>query len=195
MRACDNPFAMSRIERVPYLMPDCDWEGIEKRLAKNRGRGALIGPHGHGKTTLLEAIAGQLTDRGYDVSFLRFNDVDRIISPERASLIASANHPRSAVMIDGAEVLPLHRWYRIRFALRHAGFVIITAHTPGYLPALYECRTTPDTLHRVIQHVAPREAARIRNECGALHDRFNGNVREVLRHLYDRYADRVAASY
>src|SRR5688500_1096998 len=51
-----NPFRAQRIDALSYRLQDMTWEELLVRLARLKFRGAITGPHGHGKSTLLDAL-------------------------------------------------------------------------------------------------------------------------------------------
>src|SRR6185436_15582003 len=65
MRAADNPFAVRRVLAIRYRLSGETWEGLLERLAALRYRAAIVGPHGRGKTTLLEDLAPRLEALGF----------------------------------------------------------------------------------------------------------------------------------
>ncbi len=67
MLARDNPFAVQRVLTIRYRFLDGSWGDLLERLAALGFRAALVGPHGHGKTTLLEDLGARLDGRGFRV--------------------------------------------------------------------------------------------------------------------------------
>ena len=67
LRARDNPFAVQRVHAIRYRLAGITWEELLERLAALGFRAALVGPHGHGKTTLLEDLGARLAEEGFRV--------------------------------------------------------------------------------------------------------------------------------
>ena len=75
------------------------------------------------------------------------------------------------------------RWWQFKRMSRRAAGVIVTAHRMGLLPTLIECRTPDDTVRAIVTELMGCEAAADR--VVPLMRRHDGNVREVLRALYE----------
>jgi hypothetical protein len=192
MKARDNPFGASRVlSAIRFVRPD-DGTGdgaaasLLPRLAALGYRAAIVGPHGSGKTTLLEDLGALLVARGFRVSHLRLDTLDRRLPQEwrgRARGLDSLD----VVCLDGAEQLGRAGWLRFRWSVRHAGGVLITSHRRGRLPTLIACTTSVDLLAGIIDRLAPPPVAGAPS-AAELYVRHRGNVRDALRDLYDVYA-------
>lgn len=178
MRARDNPFASDRVERLRYRLPEgLTWEGLLERLASLRYRAALVGPHGRGKTTLLEELARRLSARGYGVRTVTLRHDERRMDWSRLRGLGAED----ILLLDGAELLGRIAWLRVRFRCRRAGGLIVTSHRPGLLPTLLECETTPELLAGLARELTGEEL-----EVGELFARHGGNVRMAFWEMYDR---------
>src|SRR5215210_193427 len=143
VRARDNPFASDRVERLRYRLPEgLSWDQLLERLAALRWRAALVGPHGRGKTTLLEELAPRLTARGFRVRTVTLRQEERGVDWKRLRDLGADD----ILFLDGAELLGRFAWLRVRFFCRRAAGLIVTSHRPGLLPTLLECSTTPELL-------------------------------------------------
>lgn len=191
LSARDNPFSTDRVLRQRYRLTEAAWKRLLEKLSFHCGRGALVGPKGSGKTTLLEDLARRLAHPGHRVTLVR-------LSAEAPRLPANFNHgffqslgPADAVLLDGAEQLSLPAWLHFRWQTRRAGIVVVTTHRAGRLPLLHRCTTTPALLYEIVSSLGvdldPDEAAR-------LHARHRGNLREALRELYDRCAEKETSA-
>ena len=178
MRARDNPFASDRVESLRYRLPEgLTWDELLQRLATLRHRAALVGPHGHGKTTLLEDLAPRLTVRGFRVRTVTLRQDERRVDWQRFRGLS----PDDILFLDGAELLGRLAWLRVRFHCRRAGGVIVTSHRHGLLPTLLECKTTPELLSDLVRELTCEEL-----ETGELFARHGGNLRLVFWEMYDR---------
>lgn len=181
MRARDNPFASDRVLKVRYRLPEgWTWESLLDRLAALGWRAAIVGPHGRGKTTLLEDLAPRLEARGFRTRMLTlWDDHPRLSSEDQARLRDLG--PRDFVLLDGAEQLGRLSWHFLKRRCRRAGGLLITSHRPGLLPTLLECDTSPELLAGIVRELGVEVS-----DAETLFARHGGNLRNALRELYDR---------
>ncbi len=183
----DNPFAVQRVLKVRFRLPETlSWEDLLDRFATLRRRGAIVGPHGHGKTTLLEDLAPRLEAHGFQVRTISLREAHPRLDQEDRTVVRSLG-PRDVLFLDGAEQLGWLSWMEVRLRTRQAGGLVITSHRPGLLPTLFECETTPELLAGIVSELLDGGEE---PEVEELHARHRGNVRDALRELYDRWAGR-----
>ena len=175
MRARDNPFASHRVEKLRYRLPEgLTWDALLGRLSSLRYRAAIVGPHGRGKTTLLEELAVRLKTQGFRVRTVTLRQEERRVG-RRRGLGAD-----EILLLDGAELLGRLAWLRVRFACRHAGGLIVTSHRPGLLPTLLECETTPELLADLVKELTGKDL-----ETSEIFARHGGNLRQAFWEMYD----------
>ena len=184
MRAADNPFTVQKVRRIRYRLSGVTWEGLLDRLAVLRYRAALIGPHGHGKTTLLEDLAPHLEALGFRIRSVMLHTGDRRLTREQRQALFQNPDPRDFLFVDGAEQLCRWAWLDLRWRSRSAGGLLITSHRAGLLPTLLDCETSPDLLAGIVQDLLGRKVEAPEE----LFERHRGNVREALRDLYSVFA-------
>ena len=185
LRPADSPFASSRIDALEYRFRRGTLDELVARIQRHGGRGAIVGVHGSGKTTLIEEIAHELDGR---ILWVRLTaETSRPLDHARAALPISIDRHHT-VLFDGAEQLGRLDWLRFRRTVRNAGTVVITCHTPGRLPTIHECRTDPELLRDLVTELAPDAVDAVDLE--ALFHRHAGNIRLCFRELYDLYAGR-----
>lgn len=184
-RPADNPFASRRIDRLEFRFHGDDVQSIAERLRLTGGRGSVIGPHGSGKTTLLEHLAGRLDGRPV---WVRLNAQTTRPVESAVSRLPRPITKEHAVLIDGAEQLGPWSWWRLRRRIRNARTIIITSHSPGRLPTLHECTTSPQLLTELVGELAPEMTGP--TDLDELFRRHNGNIRLCFRELYDVWARR-----
>jgi hypothetical protein len=185
LRARDNPFAVQRVHAIRYRLSGVTWEGLLARLAALGHRAALVGPHGHGKTTLLEDLGERLAGRGLRVRTATLRLGERRLGPARSAALFRDPDPGDLLLVDGAEQLDPLSWWTLRLRSRAAAGLIVTSHRPGLLPTLYECRTTPELLAGIVADLEGRAGE---EEAAELFARHGGDLRLALRELYDRRA-------
>jgi len=184
LRARDNPFAVQRVLAIRYRLAGVTWEEMLERLAALRFRAAIVGPHGHGKTTLLEDLGERLGVRGFRVRTATLRRGERRLGAVREAALFRDPDPADLLLVDGAEQLDRMAWWRLRRRSRAAAGLIVTAHRPGLLPTLYECATTPELLAGIVADLGDV----VEEGSEELFARHGGDLRQALRELYDRRA-------
>lgn len=134
--------------RVPGVAAELLMPMLLERYARLGYRGALVGPKGHGKTTLLEAFAGYLRGEGYPVRVVWARVGDRLAP-------LGAVSAREVVCLNGAEALGWFRWWRFRWEARGAAGILVTANREGMLPTLWRCETTAALFEELVGELAP----------------------------------------
>lgn len=188
MKARDNPFSTARVLALRYLLQPADWDELLKRLADLRFRAALVGHCGSGKTTLLENLEVRLAAKGFRVHWLRLNQHNRSLPAEFTNEVLPNLKSHDMVLLDGAEQLSWWKWMRFKRQTRRAGGLIITTHRPGRLPTLRTCATDLNLLSWILQTLIGPDADKWEREATRLFHHHRGNIRSVLRALYDRWA-------
>lgn len=134
MNARQNPFVSSRVETIPFVFPaDDDWEMLLARLCALGWRASIIGPHGTGKTTLLEQLAPRVSVLGFSPRLFTLRSAS--LGHEKQDLVKAVRllGARDFVLLDGAEQLLLHQWITLKMATRKCGGFVITQHRTGRL--------------------------------------------------------------
>jgi hypothetical protein len=186
MRALDNPFRSDRQLGLRYRLTEAEWSALLDRLSALGRRAALVGPQGSGKTTLLRDLGARLEVSGFAVTRIQLNEANPGI-PRRVWL-ELAWGPRAFVLLDGAERLGRLGWLAFSSATRHADGVVITTHEPGRLPTLAECSTSPEMLADLVEELLCSRPEWLDATCRDLFAKHDGNLRDALRELYDRFA-------
>lgn len=185
--ARDNPFSTDRVLRERYRLSESEWSRLQEKLSYHCGRGALVGPKGSGKTTLLEDFKVRLSHPGRRITLIRLSAESPSLPPAfDKTFFAKLDH-NDALLLDGAEQLSWSKWFWFRWHTRHAGLVIVTTHRAGRLPMLHRCSTTPMLLRALVRSLGEDLP---HAEAATLHRRHRGNIREALRELYDRHAEK-----
>jgi hypothetical protein len=186
-----NPFRVERLHSLRYRSPLTDWPTIMRQLEAQRYVGAVVGPHGTGKTTLFLELRDRLTADGWRVAHLRLN-VDAMRGALHGALAQMhAADSRTIVMLDGADLLGTLGWWRVKHRWRRsgAGGLLITSHRTGLLPTLVRTAPTLPLMHELVDElVGPAAGESLRPRVATLYEQHQGNMRDVLRSLYDGVA-------
>ncbi|MEM8737839.1 MAG: hypothetical protein AAGG38_05085 [Planctomycetota bacterium] len=198
--AGNNPFRSAAVDGLDYLpLEPGGWEAIRTRLATTGYRGAIVGPRGHGKSTLLRCLPEHIElpvitrKRGASAGVgSPGSEWSRVVwvtarpghRPTPSGWqVAFADRTRP-LLVDGYDWLD--PWARWRVA-RRDGVTLVTSHRRTALPTVLRCETTP----RLLIALAHRLSPGLRRDEGwwdTLHRRHAGNVRNALRELYDHAA-------
>jgi len=190
MRARDNPFRTERIQEWRYrFSAGKSWQTLCDRLRTMRFRGAIVGPHGCGKTTLIEDLCGQLAAAGHKVDGLRINSESSRHWRRPLTRLERYGLAETIVVIDGAEQIGWWQWRGVLTRSQAWRGLIITTHRPGRLPVLYECQPEFAVLRDMVGHLAPELFESLSDRLPALFQDHQGNLRLCLRSLYDWVAE------
>ncbi|HEY5753647.1 MAG TPA: hypothetical protein VIT21_10895, partial [Chthoniobacterales bacterium] len=185
MNARENPFASSRIEAIPFVFPDGDdWNALIARLSHHGWRASIIGPHGTGKTTLLEQLAPRLATLGFKPHLVTLNTTSSL--GDKRDLIQAVRGFRSHdfLLLDGEEQLLLAQFFALKNAAKKCGGMITTRHRRGSLPAIFETQPTAALLRGLVVRLTG--ATLDEKESVALLSRQRFSIRDCFRELYDR---------
>jgi len=179
-RAAENPFRVERLHAVVYWDPSLDWETLCAAAERPGVRGALVGPHGNGKTTLLLELGQRLAARGIATRYVRVGAHDHAERRLRAD-------PNVVFLVDGTEALSVWARWKLRAQLRRARGLVLTLHRPGRIPTLHRCASSTSTLEHLLQQLVPEDLEALRPRISAIYSRHHGDVRAMLFALYDEY--------
>ena len=181
MLARENPFRSDLIESLRYEMSAPEWDDLFARFHAYGRRGALVGPEGVGKTTLLEDLAPHLRQMGLRPRFIGLNRHQA----DWKTLLDGLNGGAAeidAILLDGAEQLSRLQWLYFRWRTRRAGAVVITSHVTGLLPTLRACPACETLFGDFVAHLSGNACAGI--DLGQVFRAHRGNMREAFRTLY-----------
>ncbi len=179
--AHENPFRTSRLLALPVHWgaetPDAL---LDRWRAAGRG-GALVGPHGTGKTTRMRALAARLEGtEGWRIAWVQWHD-DGTTTPADWRSALRETDARTVVCLDGSENLGPLSAYRLRRYTLHAGGLLATRHRASlWLPTLARHEPSPAVFAAHAELLSPgvKESAR------AAFAAARGNAHEAFRRLY-----------
>ena len=157
----------------------CEWLVAE---FERHGGGQIVGPHGSGKSTLIESLKKVFQQDGYDVRHVMLNDRNRRL-PNGFSTDLPQN--TSVRIIDGFEQLPL--WRRWQLHWQFPGRFLIVTHRPmARLPILYQTVPRFEVFVELVRQLA-EENIDNDEELHRLFKSTHGNFRDALMTLYETF--------
>ena len=189
MRPQDNPFAMVRLEQALAFRPEWlgqSWDSLLAQAKATRGKQAVVGRHGAGKTTFLDGLATRLSACGHTVIRMFFNDTARRLKPVTASLANDLGD--TIVLLDGDKHLSLIDRVRLTRCLAGARLVLCTRHRRSLLPVFLHLDPDTTLLHRCVREADGPNYPRLAPQLDAWFRSERGNIRHVLRRCYDAMA-------
>lgn len=184
----ENPFCADAVESLAFRLPGgLTWDALIAKLEGSKWIGSIVGPHGSGKTTMLEQLAPRLEKRGLRPHFCRLTTEST--QADKDALLAGVRELRAPdiLLLDGAEQLSTRQWLPLRVAVDSLAGCVVTLHRTGRLPILVQTETTPALLAELISELTGGSSLPP-GETANLLMRHRGNVRECFRELYDRCA-------
>ena len=187
-----NPFAMERVTRIPYRFEQGNWVSQMGHLRDLGYRAAIVGPQGSGKTTLLSELEHRLEGEGERETVYLFLPHEKAEQKEMLDEVLSENLAGKILLIDGLERLPVFQRLRLFRASHGASGLIVTSHhplrlPPFRLPTWIRTKTSELVLDYVLSELS-MDAPEVRAAGKTSYRKRKGNLRDVLRDLYDRHA-------
>jgi hypothetical protein len=190
-----NPFATRYVRpgAVRYLFPpDCNAERLLERLRVNGWWGQIVGAHGSGKSSLLEALSPALASER-SVILLALHDGQRRLGSGWRELKALG--ASSLVVVDGYEQLSGWSKFRLKWLCRRrSAGLLVTAHTDVGLPTLFNTATDLPTAQRLVAGLlTPGDQTIGVDDVARAWRTRAGDLREALFDLYNLYEQRHRA--
>ncbi len=193
-RKVENPFSARFVRpgAIPYIFPE--GHSPESVFALFRGhhrRGAVVGPHGVGKSALLTALGKYLADRKEPCLHMELDNGQRSLTAENRSRMESLWE--GTVLMDGYEQLNSWSRYQVRrLCKRRQVGLLVTAHSAVELPAIFKPEPSCDLAWKIVEYLLQQgEPLITREDVDACFLRHQGNLREMLFELYDLYEIRL----
>ena len=187
-----NPFSSCSVTSVPYFFPQDSQENeldLTERLEQCGGIAQIVGPHGTGKSTLLEALSQQLHQSGKAVVKTVLRDRQRRLPPDFVDRLMTHRTDNCVVLIDGYEQLAAFSRGWLCWKRRRLGFgLLITTHRPIFgQPILYKTAPNRETCRRIVQTLLNNEAEIAPQTLDSLFAKHRGNMRQIFLELYDQW--------
>jgi hypothetical protein len=191
-----NPFATRWVRPgvLPYRFSDGgNLEQVIEKLRRNRWRGAIVGSHGTGKSTLLAELIRHFESGGHLIENMVLRDGQRHLPAEFWD--RTTRKSQCLIVVDGFEQLGW--WPRrrlLRACRRHDWGLLITAHkieaTAG-LPVIHRSFGELPIVQHLIDHSLPFHGGEIHpDDVASAFRRHGGNVRETMFSLYELFEQR-----
>ena len=191
-----NPFSTrwTRPGAMPFLFPDSmTVDDLVRQLRRSEWRGAIVGPHGSGKSALLAMLVPAIEAVGKRAVVVRLHDGQRRLPLSHHEMKDVG--ATEVLVIDGYEQLGRwQRWRLSRHCRRWRCGLLVTSHSACDLPVLF--RTVPSLalVERLIERCLPPHEGRIsREDVERVWQRHAGNMREAFFDLYDLFEARTRA--
>jgi len=181
----DNPFSVHRVTQLPFRFTDGDRDQVIEAWRRHRCRGAIVGRHGTGKSTLLREMGRRLTANACDVI--------EVVAPHSRSehsdwLIQTASRCSidSVLLIDGLERLSGRHRRQLLFRTRQYG-LIATLHRRRGLPEIYRTSVSETLARRLLVDLGIDDPP-LADRCAGLLTKHRGYLRSLFFDLYDEYS-------
>jgi hypothetical protein len=186
--ADQNPFASRYLDSLPYQFLDTQisLESLLTRWQQMGHRAAIVGPCGHGKSTLLDNLQILLHGKGYTTTRIKLSRGEWRLSQDHHDQILNAIQNQRILLLDGVEQLPWPYWTWLKtFGWPSSFQLLIASHVKGRLPTLIETKTSPALLGCLIERLFP-SSDMTDSEIAVLFNKHHGDIRMALLELYDR---------
>ena len=186
-----NPFSVRWIDPSHIYFeppPGICLNQLMRQLETKRGWGQIVGPHGSGKTTLVNQLELRLRQSSLPVvKVVLHRKVWRQGFPQALS---ATRRGGTRLIVDGFEQLPwvLQCVLRCFCAWRDCG-LLVTSHRDVRLPWLVQTTSSLAWVQQIVSRLlqsCPRDVIR-EDDVRVCYDRQDGNVRETLFALYDLF--------
>jgi len=191
-----NPFATrwTKPGACPFFLPaKTSLEGLVDQLQQQQGWGEIVGPHGCGKSTLIESLKPILEVRGEKLASYCLHQGQRRLPMKWAD---SSLQEATQVIVDGYEQLSRFSQYRLkRYCRRFNKGLLVTTHRTLGFANLTSLQPDIRTALRVVAHLQRHHPKIIHAEDVRRHYQDHSqNLRELLFSLYDLFEQRRLAS-
>lgn len=185
MNAAMNPFATGRVERLLGFDPELigsSWETIDDRWEEFGNRACVVGHHGSGKTTFLDAMAKRL-GRKRKVERLFFNDRKRCLSNQDREVLEACGG--SFLLVDGDEFLGWLERRELLGASVQARGSLFARHRNRGLPELLRLKADPELAKVLLGRISEEWQQKFEGDLASRLENLDGNLRELWLECFD----------
>lgn len=177
---------------IPYRFEEeCRLDRLIETAARLR-LVQIVGPHGTGKTTLLESLEVHARRRGLAVVRATLSDRGRRLPDPFLQEMQGPDRTRTLFMVDGYEQLSLlGRLSLRRTCWKKTAGLILTCHRPArFVPVLHRTFPDPKLFRELVAILTEQESFPIDEETvNTIFRQSGGNFREAFFRLYDLIED------
>lgn len=190
-----NPFSTRNVRpgAIGFVFPEGhNAKSLVEQLAAHDWYGAIVGPHGTGKSALLATLIPAIEEAGRRVIHYELHDGQRRLPPVPTM---PREMPNAVIVIDGYEQLSWWSRSRLRSRCRRQGWgLLVTTHESLDLPTLFRTSVDEKLANQLVQAMLPPGDTTITPaDVTTALAQHSGNLREALFALYDLYELRHAA--
>jgi hypothetical protein len=188
-----NPFATRSVRPgvLEYRFANSETgNDLVDSLRRHGWCGEIVGPHGSGKSTLIETLIPLLRDAGRDVRQFTLQAGESRLPISGTDLKSWGD--KTQVIVDGYE--QLGGWTRTlihRICKGQGCGLLVTSHTSNGWPLLLRTAPSLEMTQAIVRDIQPCNPLRIYDRDVELSFRRHaGNIREVFFELHDLYEQR-----
>jgi hypothetical protein len=189
-----NPFSTRFVRpgAISYHFPSSlTVASLVELLRTHQWRGEIVGPHGSGKSTLVQTLIPFLQDEGRDVRpfVVQAGETQLPI----AGVDLKSWGPTTQIIVDGYE--QLGRWSRTlihRICKSQGCGLLITCHQPTGLPVILRTTASLEMTQELVREIQADKPVVNDHDVQLSFHAHLGNVREVFFELHDLYEQRRA---
>ena len=195
-RQASNPFATKFIVPTVMRYRFADVSQIADRFLRCPHPMSIVGPHGTGKSTLVEELCTHLNNEFCRIVtyVLHTGDNGRGLMTSLKSL-----SPRTLVVIDGAEQMALaRRWLLVKHCRQRMMKLLVTSHSrlSGF-SVLHYTYTSLDQARQLtidLMRLNPCLTQSAISHVERIWPTLNGNTRDLWLAMYDWYQTQTASN-
>ena len=188
-----NPFSTRYVKpgALPFRLEAPETlDSLVDRLEKHNWRGEITGPHGVGKSTLVQNLLTRALPEATTV-IIRSGDSPRQQYAEvlrELTSVPGGNRPEMLI-IDGLEQLSGRQQKQILDRTAKLGVgMLATCHQSVGLPRLIDLKPRLDTFRQIVSDLMRNRPIQLKGEeIDRVYHQYQPNLREALFSLYDLY--------